>query len=281
MPETPLYIPATDGALFGVLHEPDPPGPARAAALLLGPGLDEKRAAYGTLARLARTLAAGGCRALRFDCRGTGDSAGDSVETSLSSMERDAADAAAFLRARAGDGAPLALVGFRLGASLALRLGAALGAARVAAVAPVAGGSGWLRQERGRSALRRSMIARELAAAAATSGAGALSSPSTGEPAAALPDGAAEDLGGLAVGARLVEELSALDLSAGSPAADGPETLIVQVSPRRSPLPEVARLADRFRARVECLNIEPFWQPLENPDPGPLAELLRTFVCGG
>jgi alpha/beta superfamily hydrolase len=271
--ETPLYIPTPEGPLFGVLHRPDGDDPPRFAALMLAPGLDEKRAAHGALARLARALSAAGGLALRFDYRGTGDSAGESAEVTLGSMERSAAAAAAFLRERAG-GAPLALMGFRLGASLALRLGAGLGAARVLAVAPIVAGAGWLRQERGRSALRRSMIARELSAAGAAG-----PPPSGAEPGGApLPPGVAEDLGGLSAAARLVDELQALDLLAEPPAEGGPETLLVQVSPRRTPLAEIERLAQRHGARIECLNLEPFWQPLENPEIGPLAEVVAKFV---
>ena len=270
MPETPLYIPAQAGPLFAVLHGPDGGGAPKTAVLLLAPGFDEKRAAHGALARLARALAAAGCAVLRFDCRGTGDSAGESADVTLGSMERDSAAAADFLRERAG-GAPLVLLGVRLGASLALRLGPGLGAARVVAVAPVASGASWLRQERGKTALRRSMVRRELAAA----GAEPVAAPA-GPP---LPAGV-EDLGGLPVGAELVAELGALDLLSAPAGADGPEALIVQVSPRRTPLAEIERLAAAQRARVECLNLEPFWQPLENPDIEPLAEMVGKFVGG-
>ena len=278
MTDTPLYIPTPAGPLFAVLHEPE--GAVRAAVLLLAPGLDEKRAAHGALARLARALAAAGCAALRFDYRGTGDSSGESAEVTLGSMEADAAAAAGFLRGRSG-GAALVLLGFRLGASLALRLAPTLSVARVAAVAPIVSGAVWLRQERGRTQLRRSMIARELAAAAAVTGAASGAAPENAPAAAPLPAGAVEDLGGLPASARLIAELGALDLLAGEAAPVGPETLVVQVSPRKTPLPEVERLAGRLGARVECLNLEPFWQPLESPDVAPLAGLLAGFAAGG
>jgi hypothetical protein len=169
---------------------------------------------------------------------------------------------------------PLILLGVRLGGSLALRLAPGLGAARVVAVAPVTSGAGWLRQERGKVALRRSMVARELAAAGAgpaTAAAGAR---------AALP-ARVEDLAGLPLTGPMAAELAGLDLLAAPAGADAPEALVVQVSPRRTPLAETERLAAAHRARVECLNLEPFWQPLENPDIGPLAEMIRPFVAGG
>jgi hypothetical protein len=81
--------------------------------------------------------------------------------------------------------------------------------------------------------------------------------------------------------AALNTPLGALDLLAGEAAPAGPEVLIVQVSPRKTPLPEIERLAGRLGARAECLNLEPFWQPLENPDVAPLAGLLAGFATGG
>ena len=274
MPDESLYIPATPGPLFGVLHRSEDAEPPRAAVLFVPPALDEKRAAQGALARLARRLAASGCGVLRFDCYGTGDAAGESTEVTVSSMERDLAVAAGFLRA-ALPSAPLVLAGFRLGAGLALKLGAQVGAAKVAAVAPVASGASWLRQERGKSALRRSMIAREFAATRTEP------APAAGPGEAPAPAGVEEDLGGLPLSARFVEELQALDLSSGSAPAGGPETLVVQVSPRKTPLPEVERLAAHHRARIQCLSLEPFWQPLENPDVAALADCLGRFALGG
>ena len=271
--EQPLYLPAAPGPLFGVLHRPEGDGAPRAAVLFLPPALDEKRASYGAMARLARRLAQAGCAALRFDPYGTGDSAGDSTDVSVSSMERDAAAAAGFLRGRC-PGAELALVGVRLGASLALRLGPPLGAAKVAAVAPIASGANWLRQERGRRTLRRSMIARELAGRGSGGDAPAF-------PSEALPPGAAEDLEGLPLSAGFIAELGALDLLAGEPLAPGaPAALLVQVSPRKSPLAETEALARRFGARVACLGIEPFWQPLEHPSVDELAACLQEFLGG-
>jgi hypothetical protein len=137
------------------------------------------------------------------------------------------------------------------------------------------GGASWLRQERGKSTLRRSMIARELAAA------GTEGAPAAEPGEAPVPAGVAEDLGGLPLSARFVEELLELDLLNGPAPPGGPETLVVQVSPRKTPLPEVQRLAARYGARVECLSLEPFWQPLENPDVEALADCLGRFALGG
>ena len=266
--EEPGYIQTGAGALFRVLHRPE--GAPRAAVLALPPCGDEKRASYGSLARLARGLCAAGAAVLRFDCRGTGDSAGESAGVSLSTMRQDAAAAAAELR-RLAPGARTALLGVRMGGSLALELAAELGAGRVAAVAPVVAGRDWLRQERGRGRLRRSMVRRELAAAGGPA-------PEVEE--GPLPESVAEDLDGLPVSARFVSEMEAFDLAGGEGAGGGPEALIVQVSPRKTPLPELARAAGRFGAEVRCMRMESFWQPLEPPALGALSDCLEKFLLG-
>jgi hypothetical protein len=252
------YLPTGRGALFRVLHLPA--GAARTAVLLLAPGADERRAAHGTLVRLARALSGAGAAVMRFDYFGTGDSAGESSDVTLSGMEADATAAAAELHRLVPD-APLCLAGARLGASLALVLGSALGAGRVAAVAPVTSGRTWLRQERGRSRLRRSMVA-----AAAKPG-----------PAGGAAEGV-EDLDGLPLSPRLVAELDAFEPAPCADAAALPAALVMQVSPRSSPLPETEALANRFGAAVACLRLEPFWQPLEQTDLGELPDCLERFL---
>jgi pimeloyl-ACP methyl ester carboxylesterase len=272
LPE-PGYIETPAGALFRMLHLPS--GAPRGAVLLVPPCGDEKRAAYGPLADLARDLCASGRAVLRFDFHGTGDSAGESTDVTVSRMERDTRAAAAEL-ARLVPGAPLELLGVRLGGSLALGLAAELGAERCAAVAPLTAGAAWLRQERGRRKLRRSMVRKELAAAGRED-AGAAG----GEE---LPAGVAEDLDGLPVSAEFVREMEAFDICAGDaapgPAGGGPRTLLVQVSPRRTPLPEIERLAARFGAELRCLHLESFWQPAECPDLGELSACLVSWLEG-
>ena len=264
----PGYIQTDAGPLFRVLDRPEGAGRARAAVLFLAPCGDEKRAAYGASARLAGHLAAAGAAVLRFDYFGTGDSAGESQEVSLATMRRDAAAAAAAL-GELVPGATLEVLGVRMGGSLALELGAGLGAAKTVAVAPVVSGHNWLRQERGRRQLRRSMVKREL-------GARGRKAPASGEE--ALPSGAAEDMDGLLFSAGFISEMEAYDLTGGEAPESAPDALIVQVSPRRTPLPEVERAAKRFGARVRPMHIEPFWQPLESPALTVLAECLTEFL---
>jgi hypothetical protein len=93
-----------------------------------------------------------------------------------------------------------------------------------------------------------------------------------------LPPGVVEDLDGLPVSAEFAAQLEALDLTAGQAPAGGPAALIVQVSPRKTPLPEVARAAELFGAKVRPLHVESFWQPLEPPDLSPLTDCLKEFL---
>ena len=62
---------------------------------------------------------AGGVSALRFDCRGMGDSAGESSDGGPADWQIDVTTAAAELARLAGQGHP-SIAGLRLGASLAL-----------------------------------------------------------------------------------------------------------------------------------------------------------------
>jgi len=266
--EQPGYISTERGRLFRVMHRPA--AEPAAAVLLVPPCGDEKRAAYGACARLARALSSAGAAVLRFDCFGTGDSAGESAEVTLSSMREDARAAAGEIQ-RLVPGAPLMLLGVRLGASLALEICSGVGARKVAAIAPLLSGASWLRQERGRKRLRRSMVRREMTAAGADPQA-------VGEE--PLPDGVADDLDGLPVSEIFAAELEAFDMGSSPLPGDRARSLLVQVSPRRTPLPEIADIAGRCGAEVLCLHLEPFWQPLEPGDLAALITPLEKFLLG-
>lgn len=117
MSATPIWFGPPQRPLFGWSHRPAN-GRAWLGVVICPPvGRDYVQAHYA-LRRLAERLAEVGVAALRFDYDGTGDSAGtmtdpDRVESWLGSI------AAAVDRLRA-DGAPMvALVGMRLGATLA------------------------------------------------------------------------------------------------------------------------------------------------------------------
>jgi dienelactone hydrolase len=100
---------------------------------------------HRTLRTLAERLAQNGCLALRFDFDGTGDSAGDQWDPArLEAWQRNIGQAADALR---GWGVTrLVVIGLRIGGTLALTQGAAVGAAAVVAWAPVARGSRYVRE---------------------------------------------------------------------------------------------------------------------------------------
>jgi len=100
---------------------------------------------HRTLRTLAEQLAAQGCTVLRFDYDATGDSAGDQWDPArLATWRRDLGTAAAALRQLGVSS--LVLVGLRLGATLALTEGPALGADAVVAWAPVVRGRRYVRE---------------------------------------------------------------------------------------------------------------------------------------
>nr|HEX4315325.1 alpha/beta fold hydrolase [Kofleriaceae bacterium] len=120
---TPLHFGPPAHALFGWYHAPH--GAPRAGVVICNPIGDDDIRAHRTLRHLAEQLAAAGFAALRFDFSGTGDSRGDERAPDL--VARWQADIGVALdEVRARSGAPaLALVGLRLGATLAATVAAA------------------------------------------------------------------------------------------------------------------------------------------------------------
>ena len=100
---------------------------------------------HRTLRTLAERLARNGCLALRFDFDGRGDSAGDQWDPArLEAWQSNIGQAADALR---GWGVTrLVVIGLRIGGTLALTQGAAVGADAVVAWAPVARGSRYVRE---------------------------------------------------------------------------------------------------------------------------------------
>jgi predicted alpha/beta hydrolase len=84
----PLWIPCEGERLFAVLHEPA--GSARAGIVFCAPILHEYVRSQRLFALLAQALSEHGYRVLRFDYRGTGDSAGTDESFSLTWASVDA-----------------------------------------------------------------------------------------------------------------------------------------------------------------------------------------------
>lgn len=115
----PIYFGAPGRPLFGFYHPPKGPTWRRTGVVLCNPiGTDQTRSDR-TYRHLAERLADAGFSCLRFDLFGTGDSGGDGFSGGIvRAWIDDVRAAAAELRNRSGAGAT-ALVGLRLGATLA------------------------------------------------------------------------------------------------------------------------------------------------------------------
>jgi pimeloyl-ACP methyl ester carboxylesterase len=117
----PFYFGESAEPLLG-LHHPPSGGRARSVGVaILNPFGDEYLRAHRSLRQLADRLAGAGFHVLRFDYFGCGDSAGEDHDGRLGRWVDDAAVAVEELEALASS-SRVALVGLRLGASLAIRL---------------------------------------------------------------------------------------------------------------------------------------------------------------
>lgn len=134
----------TRGTFFGPDARPvagwwTTPRDASHDAVVIAPPLGyEYWSTHRSLRTLAEALARAGWNVLRFDWDGTGDSAGEATDPDRVAMWR-ASLAHAVAATRAAGMTRVHLIGFRLGAALALTEAAALGVEGVAACAPVAG----------------------------------------------------------------------------------------------------------------------------------------------
>ncbi|MDO6461124.1 amino acid adenylation domain-containing protein [Granulosicoccaceae sp. 1_MG-2023] len=123
MTHQPMYFGEGDGRLYGVYHAPAGAATPRAAVLLCQPFGHEYMRTHRSLRLLADKLAGLGFAVLRFDYRGTGDSAGNSEHVTFGQLERDTALAADTLR-ELSKRKKLSVVGVRHGAYLTPAAGA-------------------------------------------------------------------------------------------------------------------------------------------------------------
>ncbi len=117
----PFFFAGARGSLYGCHHRPANPTAQGAAVLLCAPTGHEYTACHRALRQLAAQLCRAGRHVMRFDYGGSGDSAGDYADARLQGWRDDIALAIAECRRRSG-AAEVALVGLRLGATLALQV---------------------------------------------------------------------------------------------------------------------------------------------------------------
>lgn len=193
---TPLFLGDPASAILGLLSRPARSSDRDHGVLICPPIGQEHVRAHWALRQLSTVLCRAGFHTLRFDWYGVGDSAGELSDATLARWRQDLADAARALRDRGGV-QEVALVGLRLGATLAAVGAAAVRPSAIVLWDPVVEGARYV-DELGR-------LTRTLAA-----------DPhrywEPPDPAHRVPEG---ELVGFDYGPNLRAELAALDLGAG------------------------------------------------------------------
>ena len=138
----PLYFEGRHGPLYGIHHVPEPTRDRRHGILFLPPLGQEYKRCHKPLQKLAQDLAKAGFHVLRFDYAGSGDST-DFPDWSLDTWRQDGRDALALLQTRSEAG-ELSALGVRLGAAVAVTLGAPL--ANLVLWDPIGNGAAYLEE---------------------------------------------------------------------------------------------------------------------------------------
>lgn len=252
-----FWIDGRSGRLSAMLHLPA--GRTAAGVVVMCPAsFEEQKTAGRCFFDTARTLAAGGWAALRFDYFGTGDSEGEHASASVGTHLLDIADAVAFARARV-PGAPLCLLGLRLGATIACRAAAGLvpPPERLVLWEPVVSGRKLMDRERKRQLVRKMMTGKDAGTAGATAPASGGSAPND-----------VLDLEGYAVSRTMQAEIEDLDLAALLPSAGAARVLVVQISFQEQLAPDLAAAvaaARKAAVAVETRSVvmPPVWNRLD------------------
>lgn len=129
--------------LYGVYHMPEPDRARPLGVVLCQPVFHECADARRAMRSLADLFAEAGIHALRFDYRGTGDSAGDLTDDSLEEWTEDVNTAIEELAASRGLDS-VGLVGLRFGASLAARAATQAELPFMVLWQPIVEGAPWL-----------------------------------------------------------------------------------------------------------------------------------------
>ena len=238
----PIFFPSGELQLFGIWRAAPA---AKRVWIVCPPFAEEEKSAHRTLTELALHLQARGEASLLFCYRGTGDSEGDFGAATLSDWRADIAAAVTAATARA-PGAPIGLLGVRLGASLAYMERER--AQKLWLIEPILSGRSMLSQLNTRQKMRVQMA-----------GGGA-----------ALPAG---DLDGWPLGEAMRENLNALDLRDATH-FDG-DAQVWGVGPRDAVVPPLQNFADQIGAQTRAIVMPAFWNLLDYTPPTPLLEAVE------
>ncbi len=237
--------------LFGVWRAaPD----AKTVWVLAPPFAEEEKSARRVLTEIALGFQSRGEANLLFSFRGQGDSGGDFASVELSDWRADLSNAIEEAKRRV-PGAHIAVLGVRLGASLALQVAAKReDVSQLVLIEPLLSGRSFLSQQLMRQKIRAQM---------------------TGESntQCAVRSAEYEDLDGWPLGAKLKSDLQALDLTRESFEAKA-QTRVIQVGPKAEVTLALRALGEKLNAQVEPVVIPPFWNLLDYSDPAPLLQQL-------
>lgn len=262
--------------LFGVWRSPSTP--AQMVWVVCPPFAEEEKSCRRTLTELAGHLLAQGEASLIFSWRGMGDSSGDFATTDLELWRHDLRAAVAVALERA-PGAPLGLLGVRLGASLALAECALIKPARMVAIEPLMSGRSFLMQQNARKKMRAQLTqADQPAGIEAPEPTATATSPRPTS--SASPPEACEDLDGWPLGADLRRDLLALDLRGAPPLKSEPTRCqVVQVGPRSEVAGPLQALAQGLGAQAQVCVMPAFWNLLDYTPADPLFPLLEATAA--
>lgn len=275
--ETAGYI--GEPPLYTMLHRAE--GEARGVVVIASPFAEEKKAAQRALVEMARDLAAAGQHVLRFDFRGTGDSAGEFAEADVQAWLQDLHTALAYARQVSAD-LPLSLLGLRFGATLAYLAApdAPVEVANLALWEPIVSGSTYMRQNRQRSQIRKEIT---------DSAGGGEASASDRSDAASTANGAPEpypafDFDGFLISSKLHREMVESDLLT-TPVPACRRLLILQISGSsriKKPLEDLkARaVAAGIETELDNIAVEAFWSAIGLVDTQPVRERTTTWLVG-
>jgi alpha/beta superfamily hydrolase len=118
----PFYFGSSEKSLFGIYHPPSNEKARRCGIVICQPIGHEYIHGYRALRQLAYQLARAGFPVLRFDYHGCGDSAGDTLEGSLTQWINDIEAAIEEIKSR-GPLSKICLIGARVGATLSVLVG--------------------------------------------------------------------------------------------------------------------------------------------------------------
>jgi len=223
------------------------------AWVLAPPFAEEEKSARRVLTEVAALFERRGESSLLFSFRGQGDSGGDFAQMSLEDWRDDLASAIEETKRRAPS-ATLGVLGVRLGASLAHQVATRRDdVAEVVLLEPLLSGRSFLSQQLMRQKIRAGL---------------------TGSASSDAKDEAPfDDLDGWPLGARMKNDLNALDLLRDAPHFKG-KARVFQIGPKAEVAPPLRAFADKLSAPIEALVMPPFWNLLDYSSPEGLLERL-------